>query len=176
MPPQPEQKTIDGIRVELLLAIQEAIKEHPHDGEDSKQVNYDDLFGESPSNLNTEAQIIPTTGTIDWYVIAPINGRLTEVDFSGLVALAANDTNYITFGIVNLERDGAGTGNLLSTGDENTTKATGGSALAINTLRELVISATYNNIQRGDRLRIRATMTNTLANTVTGSVYTLRFE
>lgn len=172
MPPERETQELDTVRQEFL----DKINDHEHDGNEATQVNYDDLFGEAPSNANTEAQTIATTGNTDWYVIAPISGRLTEADFSGTDALAANDTNYITFSIVNLGRDGAGSTDLLSTGDENTTKATGGTALSADTVRELIINATYNNVQRGDRLRVRAAATGTLANTVTNSVFTLRFK
>jgi len=160
---------------ETKREIDKAIADHSHDGNLSKQVNYIELFGEAPSNAHTEAQTIATTGNTDWYIIAPINGRLTEADFSGTDVLAVSDTNFITFSITNLDRDGAGSTALLSTAAENTTQSTGGSALAANTVRELVLTTTFNTIQRGDRLRIRAAVTNTLANTVTNSVYTLRF-
>jgi len=142
----------------------------------TEQLSYFNIFGETPSGLNTEGKTVATTGNTDWYIIAPIAGRLTEADFSPGEALAASDTNYITFTITNLGRDGAGTTVLLAATDANTTKATGGTALSADTVRELVITATYNNIQRGDRLRIRAAVTNTLANDVENSVFTLRFK
>lgn len=166
---------IENLRQELT-SIRRQIFEHSHDGIGARQINYLDAFGEAPSNSHTEGKTIATTGNTDWYILAPIAGRLIEADFSGTDALAANDTNYITFGIVNLGQDGTGSTNLLSTGNENTTKATGGTALAADTKRALTISATYNNVQKGDRLRIRAAVTMTLANTVTNSVFVLRFR
>ena len=163
---------------EKNLRIREAIAAHAHDGILSKQINYDDLFGNSPSNIIATPITIATTGNTDWYIIVPISGRLISIDFSGVDALAASDTNYITFSIVNLGQAGAGSTAMLAATDANTTKATGGTALAANTRRELVISAAIGAGEaiEGDRLRIRAAVTNTLANTVTFPTYLLRFK
>src|SRR5262245_18596831 len=84
---------------------------------------------------------IATTGNTDEYVIAPCNGRLSEVLFSALAALAASDTNFITFSVTNLGQGGAGTGVMLSATDVNTTKATGGSAITANAKRALTLTA-----------------------------------
>lgn len=186
MPPETQQaredmktelrQEMEQAKEEFRRVIQDTIAEHTHDGVLSKQVNYDELFGESPSQINLETETITTTGNTDGYIIVPINGRLTEADFSGTDALAASDTNFITFSIVNLGQAGSGSTNLLSTGDENTTKATGGTALSADTVRNLTISVTFNTIQRGDRLRVRAAVTETLANAVTNPVYLLRFS
>lgn len=125
----------------------------------------------------TQSQTVATTGNTDWYVIVPETGTLSSADFSGIDALAANDTNYLTFSITNLGQAGAGTTVMLAATDANTTKATGGTALAANTKRSLTISGTAGNlaVTQGDRLRIRAAATGTLAGTVTGSVLALRF-
>lgn len=121
---------------------------------------------------------IATTSTTDTYVIVPETGTLKSVDFSGIDALAAHDTNYITFAITNLGQDGAGSTALLAATDANTTKSTGGTAIAANTKRSLTVHGTAANlaVTAGDRLRVRATASGTLGNTVTGSVYCLRFE
>lgn len=120
---------------------------------------------------------IATTGNTDEYVIAPVNGSLSEALFSGLDALAANDTNFITFTITNLGQAGAGSTVMLAAVDGNTTKATGGSALAANTKRALTLNGSPANliVQAGDRLRIRAAASGTLANTVTKPAYLLTF-
>lgn len=163
---------------QLQALIEQKIREHRHDGHQAIQVQYIDMFGEAPSQLNTEGKTIATTGNTDWYVIAPISGDLVEADFSGTDALSANDTNYITFSITNLGRAGSGSNALLLSSDVNTTKATGGSALSADTVRELTLNNTTNTtkVVRGDRLRIRAAVTNTLANTITNAVLTLRFN
>ena len=120
---------------------------------------------------------IATTSTTDSYIIAPEAGTLTSVTLAPLVALAANDTNYITFTITNLGQAGAGSTAMLATSDLNTTKATGGQALAISTQISLTVHATAANVTvaAGDVIRIRATATGTLANTVTVPVFLLKF-
>jgi len=169
---------LEQFKRDTELMIESKIRDHEHDGNLSTQIRYTDIFGQSPSNLNTESKTIATTGNTDWYIIAPIAGDLVEIDFSGTDALAANDTNYITFSVTNLGRDGSGSAALLLSDDANTTKATGGSAISANTVRELTLNNTNNatKVVRGDRLRIRAAVTNTLANTVTNSIFTLRFN
>lgn len=120
---------------------------------------------------------IATTGNTDAYVIAPETGTITSIDFSGVDALAADDTNYITFSMTNLGQLGAGSTAILAATDANTTKATGGTALAANTKRSLTLTGTAAdlNVTQGDRLRIRAAATGTLANTVTFPTYCIRF-
>jgi hypothetical protein len=120
---------------------------------------------------------IATTGNTDEYIIVPKSGKLTGIDFSGIDALAASDTNYITFSVLNLGQAGAGSTAMLAATDPNTTKATGGSALVANGKRSLTLHGTAANLNVviGDRLRIRAGVTGTLANTVTKPVYMLQF-
>jgi hypothetical protein len=125
------------------------------------------------------ATTIPqAAGNTDIYVIAPCNGKLSEVLFSGVDALAANDTNFITWTIVNLGQSGAGSAAMLTGGNVNTTRATGGSALAANTKRALSVSSVPADItvQQGDRIRIRAAGSGTLANAVNGAAYLLTFQ
>lgn len=133
-----------------------------------------------PSGLSASQQgaTIATTGNGDVYVIAPAAGTLTSALFSGVDALAANDTNYVTFSITNLGQAGSGTAAMLAATDANTTKATGGTALAANTLRTLSLNGTAANlvVAAGDRIRIRAAASGTLANTVTFPVYRLNFS
>ncbi len=119
---------------------------------------------------------IAVTGSTDEYVIVPKTGKITGIDFSGIDALAANDTNYITFSVINMGQAGGGSTALLAATDVNTTKATGGSALAANTKRSLTLHGTPANLDVvvGDRLRIRAAAAGTLANTVTKPVYMLQ--
>lgn len=120
---------------------------------------------------------IATTGNTDGYIIVPETGTLTGVDFSGTDALAAHDTNYITFSITNLGQAGAGSTVLLAATDANTTKATGGTALVANGKRALTLTATGGDlaVTAGDRLLVRAAASGTLANTVTFPAYLLRF-
>lgn len=120
---------------------------------------------------------IATTGNSDVYFIAPQAGKVSSIDFSGVDALATSDTNYITWTVTNLGQAGAGTAAILAASDANTTKATGGSAIAANTKRTLTLTATAADlvVAAGDRIRIRAAATGTLANTVTFPGYVIRF-
>lgn len=178
MPSPTENLAATFAQQEFQQSMLNNIKEHRHDGIEATQVISHDLFGETQSEIPATPVTIATTGNTDWYVIAPFTGELVSIDFSGVTALAANDTNYITFTITNLGQDGAGTTVMLGAIDANTTKATGGVALVANTKRELIISTAINATQvaEGDRLLVRAAATGTLANTVTFPVYLLRFK
>jgi len=127
--------------------------------------------------MGQQGATIATTGNSDVFMIAPAAGVLSSAVFSGVDALAANDTNYITFSITNLGQAGAGSAAMLAATDANTTKATGGTAIAANTVRTLTLNGTAANlvVASGDRIRIRATVSGTLANTVTFPVYRLNF-
>ena len=121
---------------------------------------------------------VAASGNTDEYVISPVNGILTEALFSGVDALATSNTSYITFTITNLGPSGTGTKTMLAAVDGNTPKATGGAALAADTRRSLTINTTAANLRVsvGDRIRIRAAVTGTLANTVTGAAWLLIFN
>lgn len=112
---------------------------------------------------------IATTGDTDEYVFAPKTGRLTQALFSSLAALAAHDTNFLTFLITNLGQAGAGTAEMLAATAPNTTKITGGTALTANAKRTLTLNGTLTNLDvvEGDRLRVRFTAGGTLAGAVT---------
>jgi len=121
---------------------------------------------------------IATTSTTDEYLIAAKTGKIVAAVFTPLVALAAHDSNYITFSITNLGAAGAGSAAILGAVDGNTTKATGGTALAISTKRTLTLSTTTADlaVTEGDCLRLRATATGTLANTVTRPVWQISIK
>jgi hypothetical protein len=124
------------------------------------------------------ATIATAAGANSVYFTAPVTGSLVGAEMAPLVALAANNTNYITFTVVNLGQAGAGSTAMLAVSDANTTKATGGTGLGINTRRQFTLHGTAANIAvtKGDRLQVIATVTGTLANTVTVPVYTLTFQ
>jgi hypothetical protein len=121
---------------------------------------------------------IATTGNTDIYIFAPDAGTLASVDFTSLAALAANDTNYITFTLTNLGQAGAGTAVMLAATAANTTKATGGAALVANGKRALTLSSTAADlvVAKGDVLLLRAAATGTLTGTVTRSTAIARFR
>jgi hypothetical protein len=157
--------------------IDQQIREHFHDGNLSQRVNERDIFGLSePENLASAT--IATTGNTDAYLIAPRTLTAVNIYFSGTDVLAASNTDYITWTITNLGQTGAGSAALLAATDANTTKATGGTAIAANTKRALSLSTTPTNVQvvEGDRLRVRAAVTGTLANAVTFPAYLFIFQ
>ena len=121
---------------------------------------------------------IATTSTTDTYFQAGKSGTLLAVLFSSLAALATSDTNYITWSMTNLGQAGAGTTEMLATSDLNTTKATGGVAITANANKALTIHGTAANLAvvEGDRIRIRATATGTLAGAVTVPSYSVLIE
>lgn len=157
--------------------INTLIQTHVHDGNFAQRVNFTDLFGytESP---NVPSTTIATTGNADAYFLAPRTLTIFQIDFSGVDVLAASDVNYITWTVVNLGQAGAGSAALLAATNANTTKATGGSAIAANTKRTLTLSSTVTSLQvvQGDRIRIRAAVTGTLANAVTFPNYLIQFQ
>lgn len=112
---------------------------------------------------------IATTGNTDEYLMAAKTGTISGAVFQSLAALAAHDTNYVTFGIVNLGQAGAGTAAILGAVDANTTKSTGGTALAASTKRTLTLSTTTADLAvvEGDILRVRFAASGTLAGAVT---------
>lgn len=129
-------------------------------------------------SISQQGATVATTGNSDIFVVVPAAGTLTAARFSGVDALAANDSNFITFTITNLGTTGSGSNAMLAATDANTTKATGGTALSANALRSLSLNGTAANlvVAAGDRLRIRAAATGTLANTVTFPVCSLNFS
>ena len=132
---------------------------------------------ETGFSISQQGATIATTGNSDVFIIAPAAGRLSTARFSGVDALTANNSNFITFSITNLGAAGSGSAAMLAATDANTTKSTGGTALSANTLRSLTLTGTAADlvVAAGDRLRIRAAATGTLANTVTFPVYSLTF-
>ncbi len=157
--------------------IDEQIRLHIHDGNLSQRINAFDIFGVVDSD-NITAATIATTGNTDTYYLVTADGTINQIDFSGVDALAASDTNYVTFSVTNLGQAGAGSTAILAATNANTTKTTGGTALSANTKRTLTLSGTPNNLQvaEGDRLQIRAAVTGTLANTVTFPTYLIQLE
>jgi hypothetical protein len=136
----------------------------------------------APAKLKTERHgfgTIATTGAVELILTVPCTGVLSEATFAGKDALAANDTNFLTFAIVNKGQAGAGTTQMLASSPAgvNTTKVTGGAAVAAYTFYPLTLHATAANLNivKNDVLSITITATGTLANTITLSQMRLGF-
>lgn len=121
---------------------------------------------------------IATTSTTDEYIIAAKTGKLAAAVFTPLAALAAHDTNYVTFSITNLGQAGAGTAVMLAATAANTTKVTGGTALSASTKRTLTLTGTTADLAvvEGDCLLLRATASGTLAGAVTRPVWQISIK
>ena len=167
----------DFTLADVQRLIAEAILVHDHNGNFTQRVNFFDIFG-YVDLTNVYGATIATTSTSDAYFLASVTGNVIQIDFSATAALAANDTNYITWTVTNLGQAGAGSAAILAATDANTTKATGGTAISADTKRTLTLTSTLNNLQvvQGDRIRVRATATGTLANTVTFPVYLIHIR
>lgn len=117
---------------------------------------------------------IATTGATEVTIIAPYTGRLAGAIFVSASALAANDTNYLTWTIQNKGNSNAV---MLAAADSNTSKSTGGAALVAFTKRTLALNATPANlaVTAGDVISVAATATGTLAGAVAGGSVELTF-
>ena len=118
-----------------------------------------------------------TTGAVYIDVFAPEAGTIAGITLNAVDALAASDTNYITWTVTNRGQAGAGSLVVLAATAANTTKTTGGAALSANTNRSLTLSSTTADVTvaAGDIIRITSTATGTLANTVTLPKYMVKF-
>jgi hypothetical protein len=101
-------------------------------------------------------------------------GTITKVRWVDKDALATSDVNYVKWKVVNKGAAGAGTQVLVDdAAASNTTKTTGGTALAAYTPRDLTLATlTIGNerdVTGGDVLEITLTVTGTLANALTES-------
>jgi len=117
----------------------------------------------------TAETAIATTGAVTYYLQATASGVLSSASFANVAGLTKNDTNYVTFTLVNLGTDGTGSTAMLAVAAANTTKATGGVALVANAINPLVLHPTPANlaVTTGERLALTVTQSGTLANTLT---------
>lgn len=121
--------------------------------------------------LSQRLDTIPTAaGTSEAIFIAPAAGTITAVKAAFKDALAAHDTNYAEFKVINKGQAAAGTTNLLATGSGvNTTKIAGGSALAAYVKYEMTLSAVAGVlvVAKNDVIVFQVVGNGTLANTLT---------
>lgn len=112
--------------------------------------------------------VVTTAATGSGSTMVNFAGTLLSAQLIALEALAANDTNYLTFDLMNNGNTNAGTTAMLAASDANTTKATGGVAITAEIGRPLTINATAANLRvaNGDLLTFTGTVSGTLANNV----------
>lgn len=114
-----------------------------------------------------------TEGTL---LRAPFAGTIVGCSFSTASSLSADNTNYVTFGIINKGATGAGTTQLLTTSPAgvNTTKVTGGTAIVA--YERHVLTPTTTAVAAGDILRPTITVSGTLAGTLVNAVMHVLFQ
>jgi hypothetical protein len=172
------QKMIDESSLSNRTYIDKRIEEHDHTGTLTQRISSYDLNDSVDISLNVISPTIATAAAnYDVYFLVPtcfLTATIKTINFSGLEALATSDTNYITFTFTNLGQAGAGSTVILGT---ETTKITGGTAIVANTKKTFNLTTEPKdlNIEAGDRIRIRATVTGTLANVVQYPVYLIEF-
>jgi hypothetical protein len=130
--------------------------------------------------------IFDSAGTAKEFATTGSSVGSTMVDFAGTLlsaqliaedALAANDTNYLTFTLTNNGNSNAATTAMLAASDANTTKSTGGVAITAEIGRSLTVHGTAANLRvaNGDLLTFDGTATGTLAGAVDAPVVRLVF-
>jgi len=156
------------------------IRSYPRTDFDNLQVTSASLSAVAgQKQVNSIVGTIPTAaGTTGISLIAPATGTLTAAKFVAKDALSAHDTNYLSFAIVNKGQAGAGTTAMLAATAANSTKVTGGTALAAYTTRGLTLHGTAGNLAvvAGDCLEVQFIGSGTLANTVTQGFVQLLFS
>lgn len=127
------------------------------------------------SNVSVEKRsvagpAISTTagGAVLWSV--PCGGTLAGLRFCSASTLAASDTNYVSFSVVNKTQ---GTTIVASATAANTTKATGGQALTAYSHILLTMDPTKLAVNALDVLELSAVVTGTLAGAVNEAMFTL---
>jgi hypothetical protein len=132
-----------------------------------------DLY--SATGLNT---ILVTTGSVTTGSVAvPRGGVLVSAAIVAKDALAANDTNYLTFALTNKLASGSGSTAMLAATAANTTQLTGGTGITAVVGRSLTVHGTAANLRvaEGDVLQFTSTVTGTLANASLFPKLRLRF-
>jgi hypothetical protein len=119
-------------------------------------------------NLGTVAV---AAGAYTAYFRVSATGTLSSIGFVTASNLATSDTNYITFTCTNVT---AGKTLFANDATEKTT-ATGGTAITADQLRYFTLTGTTAdlNVTAGDLIKLVATVTGTLANTVLSTTYSM---
>jgi hypothetical protein len=108
-------------------------------------------------------------------ILVPVGsaaGTVSRASFANSSNLAANDTNYVKIGVINLGPSGSGTTAVVDiTAANNSTKLTGGSALVAGVDRAFNLSAVGGAlaVAANDVLEVSITVVGTLANTLPNS-------
>lgn len=125
-------------------------------------------------NVLCNAGTVDTTGTVVGYCRVPATGTLAKIGLVAASNLATSDTNYITFTCTNVTQSK----DLFAGDATENTKTTGGTAITADGLRYFTLTGTVAdlNVTADDLIKVTATVTGTLANTVTSMTYSFDFN
>ena len=143
------------------------LQNFPRTGFDDLQVDGAHLTGTARSkNIQAVIPTIPTAaGTVEILIITPFAATISSVRVAFKDALTANDTNYVTFRLINKTTADS---DVIAATDANTTKATGGTGITAYTTKTLTLATAGGvAVAAQDVLALRITGTGTLANTLT---------
>lgn len=131
------------------------------------QIQGKSLSGTARSkNVQVAIPTVPTAaGTLEFLIIMPFTSTISSVRVAFKDALAANDTNFVTFRLINKTTADS---DVIAATDANATKLTGGTALVAYAVRTLTLAnAAGVAVAAQDLLAVRITGTGTLANALT---------
>lgn len=116
--------------------------------------------------LEIDLGTVSATGSPSAIIAPSFASKLTRASVIVDTTLAANDTDYWTFTLVNKTSSGAGSTAMLAASDANTTKATGGAGFTNYVERQLTLHGTAANLDvaANDGLLFTATKSGSAAN------------
>lgn len=128
------------------------------------------IAGKTTDTGNTKRAVIDfgalTTASVVKVWSNPKAIEITGVKHVSKAAVSASDTNYVAVGIINKEQDATGTDVIVNVATAgNSTKATGGTALAAYIPNEVTVLTTssINVLSANDVLEITASVGGTIA-------------
>ncbi len=131
------------------------------------QIGANELIANLAADRPQSSRLIAVTGTTKIPIVIGKTGSVGGFRLSPIDALAASDTNYISFSVVNVTQSNTMT--LDNAGGRNTTKATGGAAIVADTAYSILPvtpPSALLTVAVGDQLNLICAVTGTLANTV----------
>jgi hypothetical protein len=121
---------------------------------------------------------IAVTGTTEVLLLCPYAGTINGITFAFKEALAKDDTNFLTFAVINKGQLGVGAVAVLKVDNLNTTKLTGGGSVTAYGVRGTLLSTTGSAlvVAQYDTLAVQFITAGPLANTLTEGVMLLQID
>lgn len=120
------------------------------------------MLSTAAATKELNGQIGAVAATASFYLLAPnIAATLNGAHFVNSTAIATSDTDNWSFAITNLGAGGVGTTPTLAAAPANTTRATGGAALAAGVQTSLALNGTPANLNTNPNDVLQLTITKT---------------